>query len=194
MIEKDITTQDTGIVYHYCDFSDPRSLEARNILCAIVRQLLEGINISGDLEQHVDPLYGPGVRAVTDNILSAIIFRVIKHFSKVYLFINGLDKYRSEVQTIILSIVYQLSQSRQPTVKIFISSRDNHIISASLKKFSHLQVSAEKISDNIAHFIEETMNFNISSGALKIQDPSLQYKVPLGLFPTCQPLQDGLRF
>ena len=177
VITKDITSQDFGIAYHYCDFSDPRSLEVRNILGTIVRQLLERINISGDLEQHMNPLYGPDARDVTNDALSAILFHVIKHFSKVYLFIDGLDECRNDAQTMILSIVHQISQSEQPTVKIFVSSRDELIISASLKKFLHLRISAENNSDDIAHFVEEAVNLNIRSGALKIQDPSLQSEI-----------------
>ena len=150
IISKNITSQDTGIIFHYCDFSDPRSLETRNILGTIARQLLERINISGDLEQQMDQLYRRDTGAMTDDELAAILFAIIKHFSKVYLFLDGLDECREEVQTTVLSIVIQLSESIQPAVKIFISSRDEYLISKSLKKFPHIQISAENNSDDIA--------------------------------------------
>ena len=66
IINKDITSQDTEIIY-YCDFSDSNSLKSPIILGAMIRQLLEGITISADLEQQINPLCRPGARPLTDN-------------------------------------------------------------------------------------------------------------------------------
>ena len=174
IIDKDITSQDAGITYYYCDFSDPKSLETRIILGTIIRQLLEGIAISGELEQQMDQLYRSDTRTVPDDELVALLFAVVKHFSKIYIFIDGLDECRKEEQITILSIVNQLAQSTRPTVKILITSREEAAISTSLKGVPRLRVSADKNSADIAFFIEETVKSNIKSGALTIQDPSLE--------------------
>jgi ankyrin repeat protein len=125
----------------------------------------------------MDQLYRRDTGAMTDDELAAILYAIIKHFSKVYLFLDGLDECREEVQATVLSIVIQLFESIQPVVKIFISSRDEYLISKSLKEFPHIQISAENNSDDIALFVEETVKSNIRSGALKIQDPCLESEV-----------------
>src|ERR1700733_3071849 len=116
IIDKDITSQDVGIAYYYCDFSDLKSLETRTILGTIVRELLEGITISSDLEQQMDQFYRSDTRTIADGELVALLFAVVKHFSKLYVFIDGLDECRKEEQITILSIVNRLAQSTSPAV------------------------------------------------------------------------------
>jgi hypothetical protein len=174
IIGKDITSQDVGITYYYCDFSDPKSLETRIILGTIIRQLLESITISSDLEQQIDQLYRSDTRTVADDELVALLFAVVKQFSKIYVFIDGLDECRREEQTTILSIVNQLARSTHPTVKTLITSREEATISTSLRGIPRLRVSADKNSADIAFFVEETVKSNIKSGALTVQDLSLE--------------------
>jgi hypothetical protein len=174
IIDKDITSQDVGIAYYYCDFSDPKSLETRIILGTIIRQLLEGITISSDLEQQMDQFYRSDTRSIADDELVALLFAVVRHFSKLYVFIDGLDECRKEEQITILSIVNQLAQSTRPAVKTLIASREEAIISTSLRGIPRLRISADKNSADIAFFVKETVKSNINSGALTIQDPSLE--------------------
>jgi KAP family P-loop domain len=177
IIDKDITSQDVGIAYYYCDFSDLKSLETRTILGTIIRELLEGITISSDLEKQMDQFYRSDTKTIADDELVAILFVVARHFSKLYVFIDGLDECRKEEQITILSIVNQLAQSTRPAVKTLIASREEAIISTSLRGIPRLRISADRISADIAFFVEETVKANINSGALTIQDPSLESNI-----------------
>jgi hypothetical protein len=181
IIDKDITSQDVGIAYYYCDFSDLKSLETRTILGTIIRELLEGITISSDLEKQMDQFYRSDTKTIADDELVAILFAVARHFSKLYVFIDGLDECRKEEQITILSIVNQLAQSTSPAMKILMVSREEAIISTSLARFPRLRISADKNSADIAFFVEETVKANINSGALTIQDPSLESNITSAL-------------
>ena len=177
IIDKDITSQDAGIAYYYCDFSDPKSLETRIILGTIIKQLLDGINISSDLEQQMDQFYRSDTRTIADDELVALLFAVVRHFSKLYVFIDGLDECRKEEQITILSIVNRLARSTRPAVKTLIASREEAIILTSLRGIPRLRISADKNSADIAFFVEETVRANINSGTLIIQDPSLESNI-----------------
>jgi len=177
MITQNITHLETGIAYHYCDFSDPRTLEGRNILGALIRQLAQDLTISSELEKHMDPLYGPDSRSVTDDMLSDILFRVVGHFSTIYFIIDGLDECGNDVQTMVLSKVHWLARCVKLTANVFVSSRDEDLISMSLKDFPRLQVSTKKIESDIDHFIEETVDEHIRAGKLKTKDSALRDEV-----------------
>ncbi|KAL9096562.1 MAG: hypothetical protein Q9165_001049 [Trypethelium subeluteriae] len=177
VIMKDIRSQQIGLIYYYCDFSDPRSLELRNILGAIIRQLLEEINMSTNLEQQITKACGQISEAVMNDNLSAILFQVFECFPKVFLFIDGLDECKFEVQTAILSLLHELSQFSQPKVKIFVASRDEHTISKSLEDFPQLRVGAEHNSGDINYFIEETVKRKMESRLLMIRDVSLKSEI-----------------
>ncbi|KAI9871159.1 MAG: hypothetical protein M1830_003253, partial [Pleopsidium flavum] len=177
IISKDITTQELAIAYYYCDFSDPKSLDARNILGTIIRQLLNKIIIPLDLKQQLDQLYRPGIRAAANDELLAILVAVVKHFSKVYIFVDGLDECRKEERFSVLSMINQLTQSECTAVKILITSQEVADVSTSLKGHPRLQISVDKNSSDIASFIEETIKANIKSGALVVHDPSLELNI-----------------
>ena len=177
IIKKNITSQDTGVIYYYCDFSDPRSLERRNLSGALIRQLLEDIHISDELEQQITTSCGQHPEAIMDEGLVSVLLRAIRHFSKVYLFIDGLDECKCEEQTAILSMLHELSRSQQPTVKILVSSRDEHTISHSLKKFHQLRIAAESNSADIDFFVKKTVKNKIQSGELRVRDFSLQSEI-----------------
>ena len=145
-----------------------------SILGGIIRQLLEKIAIPHELEQQINSFYRLGTRTPTDNELVDILTSILKHFSKVFIFIDGLDECRQEEKSTILSIVHQLSQYHSPTVKILITSREEALISTSLEGLPRLRVTAENISCDIATFVEETVESKIRSGALIIQDPSIE--------------------
>ncbi|KAI9861085.1 MAG: hypothetical protein M1813_005514 [Trichoglossum hirsutum] len=174
IIESGITSQDTAIAYYYCDFSDLQSLEIRNILGTIIRELLENVAIPDDLEQRIEQLYRHGTRTAIDDELISVLCTVIKCFSEVYICIDGIDECGKDEQITILSMVDQLAQSHDAAVKIFITSREETTISASLRKFLRLRVSADKNSRDITTFVGEAVKSNIRSGTLTIRDPSLE--------------------
>jgi hypothetical protein len=174
IVKKDVTSQTTGVTYYYCDFSDRESLESRNILGTLIRQLLEEITIPDALEQQIDRLYKPGTRTASDDDLVGVLRAVIENFSRVYICIDGLDECGKNEQVTIMSMVNSLAQNHCARVKILITSREETIISTSLKGFPRLRVSADNNALDIVTFVEETVKSNIRSGALAIQDPSLE--------------------
>ncbi|KAH0551625.1 hypothetical protein GP486_007158 [Trichoglossum hirsutum] len=174
IIDKDITSHEVAIDYYYCDFSDSKSLETRIILGTIIRQLLENIIIPVDLEQKIGQFYRLGTRTATDDELASILYAVVKLFSIVYICIDGLDECGKDEQATILSVVNQLARSDQTTVKILITSRQEPLISSSLRAFPHLQVSADKNSLDITSFVKDKVKSNIRLGSLTIRDSSLE--------------------
>ena len=181
IIAQNITSQEMTVTYYYCDFSDMESLETSNILGSMIRQLLEKIIIPHNVGKQIDSFYKLGSRTPADNELVAILTSTLEHFSKVFIFIDGLDECRKEVQSTILTIVRQLSLSQLPLLKILITSREEVVISTSLSGLPRLRISAENISNDIVSFIEEAVKSSIGTRALVIQDPALEAETILAL-------------
>ncbi|KAI9706911.1 MAG: hypothetical protein M1820_004690 [Bogoriella megaspora] len=181
IIKRNITSHDTAVVYFYCDFSDPRSLELRKIVGALIRQLLEEINMPDDLEQQLAEFCGRHPGVVADEALSAILFRATTYFSKLWLFIDGLDECRYEVQTAVLSILDDLSRSKRTVMKILVASRDEYAISNAMKKYTHLRIGEENNSSDINYFVENMVKTRIVSGILEIRDISLESEIVTSL-------------
>jgi hypothetical protein len=181
IIDNNIASQETAIGYYYCDFSDSKSLEAQSILGALIRQLLEDIIIPDDSEQKIDQLYRLSKRAVVDDELTSILYAVVRHFSKVYICIDGLDECEKDTQVTILSIVNQLTRSDHTAVKVIVTSREETLILKSLKGCSRLRISADKNSSDVTIFVEERVKSNIRSGVLTVRDSSLESEITSAL-------------
>ncbi|KAF2228500.1 hypothetical protein EV356DRAFT_495443, partial [Viridothelium virens] len=133
--------------------------------------------MSSDLEQQITKACGQISEAVMNESLSAILFQAVNYFSRVFLFIDGLDECRFDVQSAILSKLHELCQSPQPKLKIFVSSRDEHTISKSLDKFPRLRVGEEHNSSDISYFVKETVKNKMNSESLRIRDISLRSEI-----------------
>lgn len=186
IIRKNITRQEVAITYYYCDFSDPKSLEARGVLGTLLRQLLNEIMISEDLKKQLDQFYRPDIRIASTDELVAILFAVIEQFSKVYIFIDGLDECGKEDRNTISSTVKQLAGSDSSIVKIVVTSQETAEISKFLGGFPYIQISEENNSSDIVSFIEETVTAHMRSGVLAVNDFSLKTDIMSALIDGAQ--------
>lgn len=174
IISEGITHQELVFTYYYCDSSDPRSLEARNIIGTLVKELVEQIAITDILKQELISLNKPGIRVAESDELLPILLAVLKHFSKAYIFLDGLDECRKEERVTILSMLNRVIRSDGPVVKIFVTSQQEVDIAVSLKEFSRLEVSAHKISSDIGSYIKGAVRSSIESGDLLVQTACLE--------------------
>lgn len=174
IISKGITHQDLAFTYYYCDSSDPRSLEARNVIGTLVKELLEQIAITNILKQELISLNKPGIRVAESDELLPILLAVLRHFSKAYIFLDGLDECRKEERLTILSMLNRVFRSDGLVVKIFVTSQQEVDITVSLKEFSRLEVSPHKISSDISSYVKGTVRSSIESGDLLVQTACLE--------------------
>lgn len=174
ILSKGITQQELIITYYYCDSSNPRSLEAWNILGTIIKELLEQIAITDVLKQQLVSLNRPGIRVAESNELIPILLAVLKHFTKAYIFLDGLDECRKEERVTILSAINELVSCGCPVVKVFVTSQQEVDIAAALERFPHLEISADRISSDIGCFIKETVRSCIQSGSMIVQTAGLE--------------------
>jgi len=177
IISKGITHQELIITYYYCDSSDPRSLEAQNILVTIIKELLEQITITDVLNQQLVSLNRPGIRVAESDELVPILLAVLKHFTKAYIFLDGLDECRKEERVRILSAINEIVSCGCPVVKVFITSQQEVDIAASLGRFPRLEVSTDRISSDIGCFIKGTVRSCIESGSLVVRTAGLELDI-----------------
>ena len=174
-----ITSLASAITYHYCEFSDLRSIEPTIILGTLIRQLLETVAIPDTLCQRIERCLTPRARQATPEELLAILENTLLQFSKTYMLIDGLDECNSKDTHLILSILDKLLQpeSGRSVLKVIIFSRHIDLVSRCLTSYTSLEVSIHKISLDINSFIEETVQSKISCGDLEVSDMLLKREI-----------------
>jgi len=176
IVRENVTTQDAVIVYYYCDFSDAISLELGSFMRAIIRQLLEGIIIPSTVQKQIDTLFRSGDRDPTTEEFITIFKDIGKYIHRVFTVIDGLDECRKETQSNILLMTHGMARVHGCSKFIF-TSREEEIITISLRDYQRLNISASNNSEDIDAFIEASVKCNIDSGKLVIDQPWLKLEV-----------------
>ncbi len=179
LVNEKITSRDSVIIYHYCDFSDPQSLEPIIILGTLIKQLLDTVAIPEVLIEQIERCFTPHTRQATPEELFEVLQGALPHFSKIYLLVDGLDECQRDDITLVMKLLGRLLQPKQesPSLKVILFSRYDDAISRSLNSYPRLEISLNKISSDINAFIEEAVRSKISCGDLEVSDESLETEI-----------------
>jgi hypothetical protein len=174
IINGDIDSQELAMVYYYCDFSEHKSLQTSNILATITKQLLTSVVIQDKMMGKLSSVYKPSSRIAAPEEALDLLLMVVEHFSRVFIFIDGLDECMKEERSTILTAIHELRHTDRSKVHILITSQEAPDIATTMEGSAHLHISSGTNSQDIASFVEGSIRSNIRTGNLVIQDPSLE--------------------
>ena len=166
-----------AVASYYCDYSDQNTLTALSIHGTLIKQLLGTIEIPKDLEEEIDRCYAHGTRRPDILEILDILFRTLELFSRVYLVIDGLDECKRKERAVVLSSVKKLATSDVPVVKVFVSSREEADITASLEAYEQVHVTEESISPDIALFVADAIDQRLRSRAMLVHSQLLRQEI-----------------
>ncbi|KAH7071510.1 hypothetical protein BKA63DRAFT_74120 [Paraphoma chrysanthemicola] len=114
-----------AVAYHYCEFANPTTLDARQILSSILRQIVEQINDFPSVLRNTYQQHSHDVPSL--EILRSLLHQIVKaSFEPVYIIIDGIDECPNR-QAIVQMVLELQSQPRaSPRIKIMVSSRPEH--------------------------------------------------------------------
>jgi len=180
IVRGNIVSKDAVIAYYYFDFSDAISLEVEGFMRALIRQFLEEILIPSSIEKQIDQCFQFGDRSLTKDEFVTVFKTIGILFSRIFIVLDGLDECKKETQATILSIIHEMSRAHT-SLSFLLTSREEELISTSLKDHGHLKITADDNSADIDAFIEAAVKQNIESGSLVIDKSSLVLEVLSGL-------------
>lgn len=171
------SNQDTSIIYYYCDYAEQRTLETVNILGTVIKQLLRPIVISDEIERNLRKMYADDFIKPEATDLIDVFFAAIKHFSTVYLVLDGIDECDKQVLQEILGIINQFASSKTTAIKMFISCRENYHVLHALGSYDLIEVTPAALHNDIESFVNLTVRGKIDSGELKVGSSSLEQEI-----------------
>ncbi|KAH0561960.1 hypothetical protein GP486_003332 [Trichoglossum hirsutum] len=184
----------TAIIYYYCDYSDPKTLNASSIIGTLIQQLLLLKGLTDEIEIRIEQAYVLGLKEPLGEDLFAILDLAVKIFSKAFIVVDGLDECPAEDQATILSLVNHLTQSEDPLIRILIFSREESRIALALSAFPCLHITAPSVHADVTAFVEKAVAARILTGELKIKDPKLEQVIISALIDGAQGMFLWVRF
>lgn len=175
VIEKLRMCETLNLSYHYCDYSDKRSLEPVNILGSLARALLETIEIPKAVADDIESFYQDGSRTPDVDEVFQILSAVAKIFVNVILVVDGLNELEEQDRSCISRSLKDLLSTCK-IIRLFITSRDNAAFSFATNSSSEFRehASSEALSTDIDAFVRHSMRALLDAGSLKIFDSQLE--------------------
>ena len=158
-----LTAPQAMVAYFFSRYDDVESLQARNILGSIARQVLERF-IRSEIP-HSEGSYD------TDQILTYLESALSSNSQKCFIIIDGLDECDSKEIKELLNCLKRLLQSSN-LVQIYCSSRSDLLRWAPAILNAQWNISMPKVNPELEQYIEETLKKRLEERSLKLRDPA----------------------
>ena len=137
--------QDEMILYHYCDYSDQRTLNSSNIAKSLVRQILDKKSFSDSLFERLEKLSSEkGPSWIDDEELLRICLCSLRRYMVV---LDGIDELSGGERT---KFHYKLSKilKENKNVKVLVSCRKGELqLGQRFPVTHHLDITKDKVAD-----------------------------------------------
>ena len=166
-----------GVVYHYCDYADPITLQPTHILRALMQQLfLQGLIAEPIVDQIVQKLRY-NVNGLNEKELIDLFCATVQPYNGLHIILDGLDECPRSSQQTFVSLLHELALERNANLKVLVTCRDEGHLLQDLSRYSRIHISAESSAGDIQSYITHSVTLKLSSGSLTLRNESLKQEI-----------------
>ena len=165
------------VVYYYCDYADPKTLQAKHLFEAIVKQLIMQGLVPADVECQLRQSVIDEARVPEETLLQKSILSTVEAFQGLYVILDGLDECENETRRDVTALIEHLLANNEAAVKIFVSCRDDEHILRSLDVHPCIQLSETMMAIDIDAFVTGSVRSKVKSGELRMNSPALEGEI-----------------
>ena len=165
------------MVYYYCDYADSRTLQAKHLFEAVMKQLIMQGLVPKEVECQLRQSVIDEARVPGETFLQTSILSTIEASSGLYVIIDGLDECEREARRDAIALIEALLVHNKAVVKTFVSCREDEHILRSLDIHPCIQLSETMMATDIDAFITGTVRSRVISGELRVNTPALEEEI-----------------
>ncbi|KAF8535200.1 hypothetical protein BDD12DRAFT_893657 [Trichophaea hybrida] len=155
-----VTDPKSAVIYYYCDYQEPKSLEASFILGSLTKQILTRHDIPAEINLK---LRDYNLSQLDSQDMAEILLIALKGFSDIYIIIDALNECATNDCDEVLGVMSSIMKIGDGTFKIFLFSQDHNQIRQAFNRFDvfesseAIRVTEESINSDIAVVVRETV-------------------------------------
>ena len=168
-LKENIQSQEVGLAYFYTDYKESQKKEPSQILCTLLSQLAKNnkhifqrVQSFFQEQRKENPAYCPRLEEIRSNFNSFIAGT----FKKVILVVDAIDECNS--RKCITSSLRTIKEAC-PSVKILVSSREEHEISRAFKGLPRTRMKESDVMVDIESYVTFEVDSRIKEKTLKIR-------------------------
>ena len=178
-LSREQSRQQNAVAYFYCDYADSETLDASIIFGTIIQQLLIGRpSIAKEIAAKIREAYSDGIRrASPQDLINILEFIVLYYCHYMYIVLDGVDETSPDIQDNLFSSLAKLSISCSPFLRLYISTREITLIPHHFPSCLRFDVSESRGSEDIDHYVKESVQQRLHSLPVMISYPYLERSV-----------------
>ena len=165
------------MLYYYCDYADTKTLQAKHLLEALVKQLIIQGLVPAEVECQLRQSVIDEARVPGETLLQKSILSTVEAFRGLYVILDGLDECENETRRDVTALIEHLLVQNEAVIKIFVSCREDEHILRSLDVHPCIQLSETIMASDINAFITGSVRSKVESGELRIDSPAVEEEI-----------------
>ncbi|PHH92270.1 hypothetical protein CDD83_8195 [Cordyceps sp. RAO-2017] len=166
---------DEFVTFFFLQFDDPQSLKAETILRSIIRQSLDPLTLSDEMEASLQELDQKLCPSLED--LAACLCNAIASTKSFYLFVDALDECEQGERRALLDALLSTRRA-SPGLKMYISSRESLSIEIGdrFQPMERISMACTAAYADIGRYVDEVLQQRVQNQDLVVGD-ALYYEV-----------------
>ena len=166
-----------NVIYFYCDYADPPSLQPVHVYRALLQQLFfRGLTTETIVKSVVEALRSNS-HGLGEEKLINLIHATIQSCANLFVIIDGLDECEQNGQQALTTSLFRLLTIGGSKVKIVVTCRDEGHLLTEFGKFGRLHISSGASAADIQSYISYAIASSLSSGDLTIRNRALEEEI-----------------
>lgn len=162
------------MIYYYCDYADPRTLDSDCVLGTLLKQLFDGGHIPEKLAMQTIRACGDGLRTPGFSELLDLVCAAVGINTTTFVVLDRLDECETPSKRDILEFFGRLVTTGPSIVKLLVSCREEDAVSHSLAGCPRIQLTAALLKSDIESFVIGSVRSRIESTELNLRDSTLE--------------------
>jgi len=179
---------DVAIIYVYCQYDEPETLNSSSIVRSLIKQILFHLEAMGKPDITIQDKLNKAHRQSRCHLGAEegieMLLSLLRKFSKVFIMIDGLDECHSvkghdtldEATKLLRYLKRLLAVPTTVTAKLFLSSRFEVDVRRWIPSCVHVSLSQSNVQVDIKSFVEEEVEDKIWAAG-RIEDYNLMQEI-----------------
>lgn len=161
------------VTFFFPQFNDPQSLSAETVIRSIIRQSLDPVTLSEEMEAKLAEIHQNPTAGI--NALMVLLRQRLAQSEKFFIFIDALDEFEPRERRSLLDFIASLGPAAGLGPKVFLAGRES--LSGELQDkllgIKRISMASAEAKTDIAAYVKETLQERVENRDLVVGDQSL---------------------
>ena len=175
-----------SVIYYFCDYADPSTLELANVCRTFLKELYNTGGLCDRVLETLVETFKRNKQGLLERDAARLFLEAVKSSNGAYIVVDGIDECEEKSQLSLIDLLCSCTSLQQPTVKVFVTCRDEERPLRYLAKYNQLHLSVTSSENDIKLYISSAVRSSVERRDITLRDPALEGEIVSALIARAQ--------